>query len=247
MDLHYGNLLKKVPAVILAGGKGTRLRPFTVTFPKPLVPLGDRPILDRLLCQLADAGVIDVTLSLGYLSGLIRSYIDQHNGIGDRLSIKCVEEKFPLGTAGSLRIIPGLDRTFLAMNGDLLTDVNFCRLVETHLKSGAAVTISRFVRKQKIDFGVLEIDEEGYVIGYREKPEHIYSVSMGVYVYEPHVLNYINQDEYLDFPDLIMRLLDKGEKVETYLHEGLWLDIGRPDDYGKAQEHVANLERNNIK
>jgi NDP-sugar pyrophosphorylase family protein len=242
MNTKFSNLLRDVPAVVLAGGKGTRLRPFTVTFPKPLVPLGSRPILHRLLDQLAEAGIVNITLALGHLSSLIRSYLNEHDKFDGKLSIKYVEERKPLGTAGALKLIPNLNGTFLVMNGDLLTDVDFLALVHAHLASGAAVTISRFIRKHKIDLGVLEVDEKGYITTYSEKPEHTYSVSMGVYVYEPHVLNYITPDEYLDFPDLILRLLDRGEKVGTYLHRGLWLDIGRPDDYAKAQEIVDGME-----
>jgi NDP-sugar pyrophosphorylase family protein len=242
MNNGYRSLLTNIPAVILAGGKGTRLRPFTVTFPKPLVPLGDRPILDRLLRQLAHSGVRKVTLSLGHLSSLIRAYISQHDGFGGEFQISFVDEKCPLGTAGSLKLVSGLDQTFLVINGDLLTDIDFGRVVETHQRSGAAVTISRYIRTEKTDFGVLELDKDGFITGYSEKPEYTYSVSMGVYVYEPRVLNYMQYNEYLDFPTLILRLLDNGEHVGSYLHTGLWLDIGRPDDYAKAQDIVTSLD-----
>jgi len=235
------SLLKDVPAVILAGGKGTRLRPFTVTFPKPLVPLGDRPILDRLLHQLAETGISRVILSLGHLSSLIRAYVNQQDSLNERLRIETVEEENPLGTAGSLKLIPGLNSTFLVMNGDLLTDVDFKRLITRHRETGAAVTISRYIRQHQIDFGVLETDEEGFIKGYLEKPEYAYSVSMGVYAYEPRVLNYVEPNKYLDFPNLILRLLENGEIVGSYLHEGFWLDIGRPEDYEKAQELAEKL------
>ena len=240
MSTEIDTLMKDVPAVILAGGKGTRLRPFTVTFPKPLVPIGDRPILERLLQQLSDSGVSKVILSLGHLSSLIRAYVSQHVLLNGKLTIEFVEEEMPLGTAGSLSLVSGLNKSFLVMNGDLLTDIDFRRLVNAHLQSGAALTIGRYVRRQKSDFGILEFDGNGFVTGYLEKPEHTYSVSMGVYVYEPHVLQYISPDQYLDFPDLVRRLLDHGQKVGTYLHAGLWLDIGRPEDYARAQEYVEN-------
>lgn len=229
-----------VPAVVLAGGKGTRLRPFSVTFPKPLVPLGDKPILDRLLHQLADAGVTRVTLSLGHLSSLIRAYVSNHNEFDGKLAIDFVEEKRPLGTAGSLRLVENLDSTFLVMNGDLLTDLDFGRLIDAHRSSGAAVTISRYERREKTDFGVLEVDRDGTITGYKEKPEHTYSVSMGVYAYEPRVLTHIAANQYLDFPDLVLRLLEAGEKVASYRHDGMWLDIGRPEDYARAQKHVED-------
>lgn len=227
-----------VTAVVLAGGKGTRLRPFTVTFPKPLVPVGDKPILERLLLQLADAGVTRVVLSLGHLSSLIRSYIDHHQALNDRLAISYVEEDTPLGTAGAIRLVQDLDESFFVMNGDLLTDIDFGRLLADHKRADAALTVGRVERSEKIDFGVLELDETGSLKGYKEKPAYSYSVSMGVYVYEPRVVSYIEKEERLDFPELVIRLLSNNEKVHTYLHTGLWLDIGRPDDYAKAQEWV---------
>jgi NDP-sugar pyrophosphorylase family protein len=231
-------ILEKVPAVILAGGRGTRLRPFTVTFPKPLVPLGDRPILDRLLMQLADAGVARVVLSLGHLSSLIRAYVSQQEHLCSRLNIEFIEEDRPLGTAGAVGMLE-FDSSFFVMNGDLLTDVDFADLYRSHRESGAILTVARTVRRERIDFGVLDLDENGWLRGYREKPEYTYSVSMGVYLYEPQVLGYIERGERLDFPDLVLRLLADGKAVATYVHPGLWLDIGRPDDYARAQELVA--------
>lgn len=233
--------LSGVRAVVLAGGKGTRLRPFTVTFPKPLVPVGDRPILDRLLSQLAQHGIRHVTLALGHLSTLIRSYIGERGAFGSMV-IDFVEEERPLGTAGSVKLVSGLDSTFLVMNGDLLTDIDFSKLVEAHRESGAALTIGRSVREQTTEFGVLEIDDDGFILGYNEKPAHTYSVSMGVYVYEPRVLDHMQRGEHLDFPDLILRLKQQGERVATYLHEGLWLDIGRPEDYARGQEIAEALD-----
>jgi NDP-sugar pyrophosphorylase family protein len=234
------NPLAEIPAVILAGGKGTRLRPFTVTFPKPLVPIGDKPILERLLGQLSESGVCRVTLAIGHLSSLIRAYIGQRDSF-ERLTIDFVEESKPLGTAGSVKLVPDLDGTFLVMNGDLLADVDFRKLVEAHRESGAALTISRYVRSQKTEFGVLDLDDQGFITGYTEKPEFTYSVSMGIYVYEPRVLDHIGRNEHLDFPDLVLRLKREGEKVATYLHTGLWLDIGRPEDYARAQEIAESM------
>jgi NDP-mannose synthase len=231
--------LSSIRAVILAGGKGVRLQPFSVCFPKPLMPLGDRPVLDMLLGRLSNAGVRHVTLALGHLSSLIRAYIGQHAELNGKLRIDFVEETAPTGTAGSLASVPGLDSTFLTMNGDLLTDVDFTRLLAAHRHSGAALTIGTHERVEKIDLGILETDNDGTVTAYHEKPSHAYTVSMGVYVYEPCVLNYIKPDTYLDLPDLVQTLLRAGEKVGTYCHDGFWLDIGRPDDYAQAQEIIA--------
>lgn len=231
--------LSTIRAVILAGGKGVRLQPFTACFPKPLMPLGDRPILDILLTRLACVGVRHATLALGHLSSLIRAYISQHAELKSRLKIDFVEESTPTGTAGSLRSVPGLNGTFLTMNGDLLTDVDFSRLLATHRRSGAVLTIGTYRREDKIDLGILETDDDGMVTAYIEKPKRVYTVSMGIYVYEPCVLDYIKPDSYLDFPDLVQALLHAGEKVGSYCHDGFWLDIGRPDDYAQAQDLIV--------
>lgn len=223
-------------AVILAGGKGVRLQPFTVNFPKPLVPLGDTPVIEVLLRRIIDSGITDITLTLGHLAELIKSYFKYRNKRYEKIKLHYVEEEEPTGTAGSLALVPGLTETFLVMNGDLLTDLDLNALVNFHNKQKAALTIATHTRHIKIDLGVLEIDHDQRVTKYVEKPEKTYDVSMGIYVYEPRVLRFIEQGKYLDFPDLVMRLLRKGEKVCAYSSQCLWLDIGRPDDYARAQE-----------
>lgn len=226
-------------AVILAGGKGTRLKPFTVAFPKPLMPLGDVPIVEVLVRRLVEFGITEVTLTLGHLADLIRAYFDRRQLVCPQLNLRYIQEDRPTGTAGSLSSVGGLDQTFLVMNGDLLTDLDFDGLVAFHRREGAALTIAAHARTLKIDLGVLEIGSDARLTGYREKPELQYNVSMGVYVYEPRVLNYIAYGEYLDFPDLVLKLLAAGEKVSAWPWEGLWLDIGRPDDYARAQSLFA--------
>lgn len=227
-------------AVILAGGKGTRLRPFTVTFPKPLVPVGDMPILELLLRRLHASGIRDVTLTLGHLSELIRAFIAQHaSGALSEMKISFVTEARPTGTAGSLALVPDLDETFLVANGDLLTNLDFSELIAFHRRSGAELTIASHTSRVKIDLGVLELDGGGRLVNYIEKPEMNYRVSMGVYVYEPSVLSLIKKGEYLDFPDLVLALLAQKREVAVYYFDGLWLDIGRPEDYARAQEMVA--------
>lgn len=226
--------------VILAGGKGTRLRPFTASFPKPLVPIGDMPILEVVLRQLASQGFEEITLTLGHLAELIRAYIAHNKTLAERLRISFVDEERPSGTAGSLAHIPDLDDTFLVMNGDVLTDLDFNALINAHKASGAALTIAAHCQKVKIDLGILESNGNSELTGYIEKPEHSYEVSMGIYVYEPRVLSYIPPGTYLDFPDLVHRLLEDGEKVHLHRNNAFWLDIGRPDDYAKAQEIFTN-------
>lgn len=229
-------------AVILAGGRGTRLRPFTASFPKPLVPLGDKPVVELLIRRLAEAGVRDITLTLGHLAELVQAYF-QHRRLPSDVELKYVIETEPTGTAGSLALVPGLDETFLVMNGDLLTDLDFNKLIEFHRQQGAALTIATQRRHVKIDLGVLEFDEGAAITNYIEKPEHSYHVSMGVYVYEPSVLQHITAGEYLDFPNLVLRLIAGKQRVCAYLTDCLWLDIGRPDDYARAQQLVEAAER----
>ena len=223
-------------AIILAGGRGTRLRPFTASFPKPLVPVGDTPVVELLIRSLLRHGIYDVTLSLGHLAELVQAYFQHRQRLLTKLNLTYVLEEQPSGTAGSLALVEGLNDTFLVMNGDLLTDLNFNNLVRFHREHGAALTIATRRRNVKIDFGVLKLDDSGQITDYVEKPEHFYDVSMGVYVYEPSVLRYIVAGEYLDFPDLVLRLLANGERVRAYVTDCLWLDIGRPDDYERAQE-----------
>jgi NDP-sugar pyrophosphorylase family protein len=227
-------------AVILAGGKGTRLKPFTLNFPKPLVPLGDKPVLEVLIERLIGFGVRDITLTVGHLAELIKAYFQHRRELMGRISLRYVDENEPTGTAGSLASVPGLDGTFLVMNGDLLTDLDFDALVGFHRAQGAALTIATHSRLVKIDLGVLEFDAEHRIQRYVEKPETLYHVSMGIYVYEPVVLKYIEPGRYLDFPDLVQRLLTQGERVCAFPTDCLWLDIGRPDDYAKAQEIYAD-------
>ena len=233
---HAANGLR---AVILAGGKGVRLQPFTVNFPKPLVPLGDTPVLEVLIRRLVSYGVRDVTLTLGHLAELIKAYFAQRPELANAVKLRYVLEKVPTGTAGSLSLVKGLSETFLVMNGDLLTDLDLDALVAFHREQKAALTIATHSREVKIDLGVLEVSDEHLVTGYFEKPQRSYQVSMGIYVYEPSVLRYIPPRKHLDFPDLVLKLIKHGERVSAYRTNCQWLDIGRPDDYARAQEMYA--------
>ncbi len=228
-------------AVILAGGKGTRLAPYTTVFPKPMVPLGHRPILEIILHQLAHYGFEEVILSVGYLAELIQAYF-QNGACPPSIRLRYVKEETPLGTAGPLSAITGLDDTFLVMNGDILTTLDYAELIDFHRRHRAMLTIATHHKRVKVDLGVIETDGGDRVTGYLEKPETVHRVSMGVYVYEPEVLHYIEPDAYLDFPDLVQLLLANGEKVMGCPIDAYWLDIGRHDDYAKAQEEFERLE-----
>jgi NDP-sugar pyrophosphorylase family protein len=219
-------------AVILAGGKGSRLAPYTKVIPKPLMPIGDMPILEVLLHQLKRAGVDEVVLSVGHMSSLLRAFFQEGQHIG--IHIGYSYEKTPLGTAGPLALVEGLDETFLVMNGDVLTTLDFRELLEFHHRSQAQVTIAMYNREVKIDLGVLQLNGGHEVVGYIEKPTYGFQVSMGVYVFEPAVLKYIPPGQYFDFPSLILRLIDAGERVVGFPFSGYWQDLGRPDDYEQA-------------
>jgi len=232
--------LAGVKAVILAGGRGTRLRPFTVSFPKPLMPLGDTPVVEILMRRLMQSGCRDVTLTLGHLAELVKAYFAQRPDFQESLVLRYAQEAEPTGTAGSLSLVPELTSTFIAMNGDILTDLNFGELLRAHREQGAVLTIATHQKEVKIDLGVLTLSQDGTVVDYAEKPVHSYPVSMGIYVYEPRVLNYIEPGKYLDFPDLVLRLVRAGERVHAHRTDCLWLDIGRPDDYARAQELHAD-------
>lgn len=227
-------------AVILAGGRGTRLAPYTTVLPKPLMPVGDMPIVELLIRRLADAGITHVTLAVGHLAGLIMAYFEHCGDL--EVEIEYSLESEPLGTAGPLAQVRGLDDTFLVMNGDLLTDLDFTQLVATHRDAAATATVGAFRRAVKIDLGVLEVDDHQRIKGYIEKPTHEFLVSMGVYALEPSALTYIEPQTYLDLPALVARLLQAGEPVAMHLHPGYWLDIGRPDDYERAQLDLGMLD-----
>jgi NDP-sugar pyrophosphorylase family protein len=197
------------------------------------------PIVEVLMRRLAYFGVTDVTLTLGHLAELIKAYFLHREEFTRRINLRYVNEGDPTGTAGSLAYVQGLTDTFLVMNGDVFTDLDFDELVTFHRKNGAALTIAMHERRVKIDLGLLDFDGEYCVTGYHEKPEHSYHVSMGIYVYEPRTLKYIEPGKYLDFPDLVLRLIAAGEKVCAMPSDCLWLDIGRPSDYAEAQQIFA--------
>lgn len=223
-------------AVILAGGRGRRLAPFTVAFPKPLVPIGDRAVLEILVRSLVRAGITEIVLAVDHLAELIMAYVEGHPDLRDLARYRFVRDVKPSGTAGPLARIEGLDETFLVCNGDLLTGLDFTALVAHHRATGAALTVAVHRKPVKLGLGVLAIDDDGAVTKYTEKPVMHYDVSMGVYVYEPRALAYIAPGEYLDFPDLVTRLITAGERVSAWRNDAYWLDIGNPEDYARAQE-----------
>ncbi len=221
-------------AVIQCGGKGTRLRPYTTVLPKPLLPLGDRPVLELLLKWLRRNGIRDVYITTGYLGHLIRSYCgDGHQW---DLNIEYTSEPEPLGTMGALSLLRDkLDTTFLVLNGDVVTDLSLNALIGHHRLHGAGLTVATVMRTVRVDFGVIE--EAGFrVTRFKEKPNLSHLVSMGVYCMEPDMLEHVPSGIPFGFDDLMFRMLELDRPVGTFLHKGFWLDVGRIEDFQKAQD-----------
>jgi NDP-mannose synthase len=223
-------------AVILAGGLGTRLRPYTTVIPKPLVPIGDRAVLEQIIRSLAASGVDRIDLCVSHLGQLICAYL-AHADLPSGLDIALHWEQEPLGTAGALKSVPDLDGTFIVMNGDVLTTLDYRALVDCHRAEGAALTVAMHKKQVDIDVGVIESDE-GLVRDYIEKPSLHYKVSMGIYVYEARALHHL-PDGPCQFPELVHRLLAEGETVAACETDADWYDIGTVGEYERAAEDVA--------
>jgi len=223
-------------ALILAGGKGTRLKPYTTVLPKPLMPVGDYPILEIILRQMKRAGVTEVILAVGHMSQLFQAFFQDGSRYG--LNVSYSFEKQPLGTAGPIALaVDQLKDDFMVMNGDLLTTLNFKDLFAFHKEKGSAATIGLYHREVEIDFGVIESDQNSRLVRYIEKPTYQFDVSMGINVINKKAVTpYLNPGEYLDIPDLMRRLVENGRSVFCYQEPCYWLDIGRVDDYQKALE-----------
>ncbi len=231
-------------AVILAGGKGTRLRPYTTVLPKPLMPIGDRPVLDIIVRQLKAHGFQRITIATGHLAELIEAFFRDGSAYG--IPIDYYREQEPLGTVGALALIDGLDGEddVLVMNGDVLTDIDYGALLERHHASDSVATIATKVRHVQISLGVLRFADDGdstRLTGYDEKPAIDYTASMGVYCFAPRALKHIEAGERIDFPDLVLRLIAAGEIVRAWPSEDYWLDIGRHEDYEQAQEEFESV------
>jgi NDP-mannose synthase len=229
-------------AVILAGGKGTRLAPYNTIFPKPLVPLGERPILDIIMHQLTHYGFDRIVLSVGYLAELIEAYFTSGAPRPYKADITFVREKEPLGTVGALSLVKGLTEPFLVMNGDVLTTLNYAKLMEYHKAHGADLTIAMHRRKTPLDIGIMDVNERNELLRFQEKPTLEHLVSMGVYVYNPEILRYIQPGKHLDFPDVVWKMLDEDHRIVGYPSDDYWMDLGSHADYHKAQNAYEELK-----
>jgi len=218
-------------AILLAGGEGRRLLPYTTVLPKPLMPLGDMPVLEIIIRQLKSFGFTDIVISVGHLANLIQAFFGSGARWGVNISYSIENE--PLGTAGPLKLIENPDDNTLFMNGDILTDLNYLDLINFHREQKALFTVAAYERDSKIDFGVLEKNDTD-IIDYIEKPVYHFDVSMGIYCVNARALDYIEANEKINVPDLILKLINNSEPVKSYKADCMWLDIGRLDDYESA-------------
>ncbi len=225
-------LMNNARTVIMAGGKGSRLLPYTTVFPKPLMPVGDVPILDLVLRQLSRAGAKTITIALGHLAELIMAYCADGSQYG--VHINYVRERQPLGTIGALTLVEPGSQTLLVLNGDVLTNLDFDDLVAYHRRSGALATIATYRRMMTVDKGVVAINDAGRILTFQEKPTEYKLVAMGIYAFEPGVYRFLRSGERMDAPELIQAILGAGEHVQSYPFDGYWLDIGVPADYQQA-------------
>lgn len=227
-------------AIILAGGKGTRLKPYTTLIPKPLVPIGGKySILEVVLMQLADAGFSHVTLAVNHLANLIQAYF----GDGEKWGIKIdysLEDK-PLNTIGPLTLINDLPDNFLVMNGDILCDLDYKKFITDHIANNADVSVSSFRRDVKVDFGVLEYNDKNRLTSFREKPEYHFDVSMGIYCINRRIIDSLSKGSSYGFDELMIDGIERGDHISIQPFDGFWLDIGRPDDYAYADEHFSEF------
>ena len=224
--------------VILAGGKGTRLTPYTTVLPKPLMPVGDLPVLELIVRQLKSSGFDRIDMATGYLSGLIEAYF----GDGSRWGVNIVYhvEKQPAGTAGPLRLLrDALQESFIIMNGDVLTDLDFRVLFEAHCRSGAILTIATCKREVRLPLGALIRSDGGTIRDYVEKPTYTFECSSGIYAASKDLVAHIDEGRALDFPDLVRKLISEEKHIEAFPIAGFWLDMGTPDDYRLANDEFA--------
>ena len=229
-------------AIILAGGKGTRLAPYTTVFPKPLMPVNGMPILEVIVRQLAHFRIREMVFTVSQQSEpLLSAFFGNGGRYG--VAIRYSREEKPLGTAGPLAIIPDLPETFLVMNGDILTSLNYQKLIRYHRQHRGMVTIAMNQKRIQLELGVMECNRAHQLTRYVEKPTFLYAVSMGIYIFEKKVLDWIPREKYLDFPELIQKLIRQRVKVVCYPSNDFWLDVGRHEDYEEAQRKFQEMRK----
>lgn len=226
-------------AVVLAGGQGSRLRPYTAAIPKPLVPVGDQPIVEILLRQLKRGGVSRVHMAVNHMAGMIEDVLGDGSRLG--LEIRYSREEQPLSTVAPITLIKNLPEHFIVANGDVLTDMCVGTMYQHHVESGAELTVATYFREEPIDYGVIEAGEDNVVTGFREKPSYSFTVSMGLYVFSRSVLDLVPEGKAFGFDHLMLAMLEQKRRVMAYPFDGYWLDIGRPSDYEQAQMDIERI------
>ena len=227
-------------AIILAGGKGTRLKPYTMALPKPLVPINETPILEIIIKQLINNGFNHITITVSHMAEIIQAFFNNGSKWGIKIDYS-LEEK-PLSTMGPLSLINNLPENFLIMNGDVLSDIHFSALMEKHIDSNSIFTVSSYKREQKCDYGVLEVGTNNRLVGFKEKPVVEYDVSMGIYIANKKILDYIPFNQAYGFDQLMLDLIEDKNPATVIRHSGYWLDIGRPEDYEQACKDYARMD-----
>lgn len=230
-------------AIILAGGKGTRLLPYTIVVPKPMLPIGEIPIIEIIARQLFYHGFTDVTISLGHLSSLIHTFLESKKNINGFPNFSYVHESTPLGTSGPIKVINPKESDFLVINGDILTTLNLSDMFDTHVKEKACLTVGVRFTEYQLPLGSITVDQNSIITSFIEKPIVAHLDNIGAYVYSSRVLDFIKPNEKIDVNILIERLIEQKEKVLAFRSDGpyYWIDIGTHADYEKANLNFANL------
>ena len=230
------SLADGLQAVVLAGGKGTRLLPYTAVLPKPLMPLGDKPVLEWLLLHLRDHGIFRVALAVNHLRHLIQSFFGDGRTLG--MQISYLIEDQPLGTSGPLAAaLDHAESDLLAINGDLVTELDLSAFLRDHRGRKCDLSVATALRSNQLDYGVLEVGDDGRLLSWEEKPVSTHLASLGLYALRRDaVRDLLPKGQRQDMPQLVLRMIEAGRLVSTWSSDALWLDIGRPDDYAKAQD-----------
>ena len=228
-------------AVILAGGTGTRLRPYTMVLPKPLMPIGEYPILEVVVRQLAFRGFERITMAVNHQANLIRAYFGDGSPWG--VAIDYSIETKPLSTIAPLTLLEDLPEYFLLLNGDVLTDLDFRQFHDLHVRERRGFTIAASRRDYRVDFGILQTSDDHRLVGFSEKPVYQCLASMGVYMLRRDVVANLPSGVRYGFDDLMRDMLARQQTVHVYPFDGYWVDIGRPEDYERAIEEFAQLRQ----
>lgn len=222
-----------LPVIIMAGGKGTRLRPLTNVLPKPLIPIGEQTMMEDIMDRFVECGCHDFYISVNYKAEIIKRYLDNLNK--SQYNISYFQEDKPLGTAGSLHLLKNqIKDTFFVSNCDIIIDEDYGEILKYHRENHNEITVVAAIKNLAIPYGTLETKEEGLLNDIKEKPEYTFKINTGMYILEPHLINEIPEDEFYHITFLIEKLMKEGRRVGVYpINEGSWIDVGNWDEYLK--------------